>query len=255
MKKVCLVTGGSNGLGLELCKGMLMRGFRVINIDIEDPEEKMGEFLSEGDDYHYFEADTTCEEELKEAKEEIESLVAQKIDVLVNNASANDVCWFEDLSTEDFMRIIDVNIKGYFLVTKTFLPMVKRGEGEGAIVNIASHSAWKPMTAETAYNMSKAAQLMMAKQLAREFSKLDYGTTVFALSPNKMEGTPMSEKLDRKAAHVRGWSFKENRKKQVDKLLAKEETDPKVVADVLCYILENKKRHKYLTGCNLEFGE
>lgn len=250
-KKVCVVTGGSKGLGYEICREMVEKGFRVINVDKELPdntETTLPKILN-------FQADISSEESINEFKERLGDFGVDRIDILINNASKNDVCWFEELTLERFMSVIDVNIKGYFLVTHTLLPLIKKGEGQGTIVNVASHSAWKPMTAETAYNMSKSAQLMMSKQLAREFSKLGYKTTVFCVSPNKLAGTPMSDKMDWEASVVRGWDYHQNRKIQVEKLLAKEETDPKRLAEYMAFLLEKKERHKYLTGCNMEYGD
>ena len=96
-------------------------------------------------------------------------------------------------------------------------------------------------------------RLIMTKQMARELTKR-FGVTVFSVSPNKLKGTGMSNQIDAEVVRTRGWTMEEAQKYQLAGLLAGEETDPLVLADFVAYLLKTKRNHKYLTGCDLQYG-
>jgi len=242
--KNAVVTGGSRGLGKEICKELRKQGLEVINLDIVEPIYKK-------DKKNYIKCDITKEGDLKKAKRIIESEFGN-LDILVNNAAKNHHNFLEDVSEEEFMSVINVNVKGLFLTSKVLLPLLK--DTKGTICNIVSNAAKTPMTASIAYNASKGAQLIMTRQMARELTK-EHDITVFAVSPNKLDGTHMSEQIDEWCPEVRGWAKEYAKQYQLDALLTGEETDPGVVAEVIAFILAEKKRHKYLSGCNFEFGQ
>lgn len=244
--ELAVVTGGSRGLGRELCLGLSKYPFqKVINIDVVEPEEDVGEIME------YIECDITNKAQLLVARERINKEHGQ-VDLLLNNAAVNHHNYLEDLTEEEFMRVINVNVKGLYLTCKVFLPHLK--ETEGTICNIVSNASDKPMTASLGYNASKGAQQIMTKQLARELTRR-HNITVFSASPNKLDGTHMSKQIDEWCPEVRGWTKEEAKEYQLNGLLTGEETDPRAIAEVLSFILAKKERHKFMTGCDLGFGE
>lgn len=239
--KTAVVTGGSSGLGEAICKRFWLEGYEVLNIDIEPPAPD-NMFATRR--YNWLECDVRNEKELKKALN-----YAKKCDILVNNAGINHLNYLEDLEYNDFDKVIKTNVYGYYLVARTFLPLLKKSKG--TIVNIVSRSAKMPMTASLAYNASKGAQLIMTKQMARELTR-KYGITVFAISPNRLKGTGMTKYIDETVPEVRGWTKEYAEKYQKKNTLVKEETEPELIAKRVVGILEDD--HEFLSGSNLEFG-
>lgn len=172
-----------------------------------------------------------------------------RIDVLVNCAGINRINFLPDVSEAEWDEVIDTNAKGIFLMTQALLPMLYGG----TVLNIVSNASHMPMTSSLAYNASKAAALMMTKQMNRELIKT-HNITVFSVSPNKLRGTGMSDDIDQRVMALRGWTKEQAQAYQVASLPAGEETDPKVLAEFIGFLLSTKERHKYLAGCDIPYG-
>ncbi|HET8686855.1 MAG TPA: SDR family oxidoreductase, partial [Methanosarcina sp.] len=174
-----------------------------------------------------------------------------KLDVLINNAGVNGIDFLEDITAELWDRVMDTNARGIMKMSQACLPFLK--ESKGTIVNIVSNAAHMPMTSSLCYNASKGAALIMTKQMARELTRR-HGITVFSVSPNKLKGTEMSRQIDAEVVRTRGWTMEEAQKYQLAGLLAGEETDPHQVAEFITFLLQDKEHHKFLTGCDLQYG-
>jgi len=218
-----LVTGSSNGLGEAIVKALRANGHNVIEYDIDRGLDVLDPHL---DGIH-------------------------DLDVLINNAGVNGIDMLENLQEELWDKVVNTNAKGIFKMSQACLPMLIKSKG--TIVNIVSNAAHMPMTSSLAYNASKGAALIMTKQMARELTRR-FGITVFSVSPNKLKGTNMSNAIDAEVVRTRGWTMEEAQKYQLAGLLAGEETDPVVLADFIAYLLKDKRNHKYLTGCDLQYG-
>ncbi len=218
-----LVTGSATGLGSAIATALVEAGHIVYEYDIK-----------EGLD--------VCSPNL----EGIEHL-----DVLINCAGVNLINWLENFSEEDWDKVMNTNAKGIYKMTQACLPMLI--ESKGTVLNVVSNAAHMPMTCSLAYNASKGAALIMTKQLARELTK-KHGITVFSVSPNKLKGTGMSDSIDEQVVATRGWTKEYAQQYQINGLLAGEETDPKVVAEFIAFLLHSKDRHKFLTGCDIPYG-
>lgn len=240
-QKVAIVTGGSNGLGKAIVEELVEKDYRVINLDIQSGLNRMATWQK---------CDVKNESDLKSVRNILRKMGITSIDLLVNNAGLNHLDYLENLEEKDFDRIIKTNVYGYFLVAKTFLPLLKI-KNPGTIINIVSRAAKQPMTASLAYNASKGAQLIMTKQMARELTKR-HGITVFGISPNRLEDTQMTKYINGTVPEVRGWTKEYAEKYQKKNTLVKGETKPKEVAEKIVYLVESK--HDFLSGSNLEFG-
>ena len=106
---------------------------------------------------------------------------------------------------------------------------------------------------DTYANASKGAAHILTLQMARELTK-KHGITVFGISPNKLKGTGMSRDIEEQVMATRGWTAEFARQYQLNSLLAGEETDPAALAEFIAFLLHNKERHKFLTGCILPYG-
>jgi pteridine reductase len=173
------------------------------------------------------------------------------LDILINCAGVNITGWLEDFSEADWDQVMGVNAKGIFKMTQWALPELKKTHG--TVLNIVSNASHMPMTTSLAYNASKGAAHIMTLQLARELTK-KHGITVFGISPNKLRGTEMSKDIEDQVIKHRGWTKEYAEQYQLNALLAGEETDPAQLAEFIAFLLNNKPRHKYLTGCILPYG-
>lgn len=234
-----VITGCGSGLGRELATALCaMDGFIVTGIDkdlfIEHP-------------VHTF---IQCDLTDPVAVERTCDLIPY-CDILINCAGINGINWLKDLELGMWDDVMNVNARAIFLMSKFLLGKLRTGPG--TIVNIVSNASHMPMTNSLAYNASKGAAHIMTLQLARELSKT-YGITVFGVSPNKMAGTRMSRYIDGAVPAMRGWSQQQADAYQKAGLLAGEETDPRVVAEFIAFLLQDKQHHKYLTGCIIPYG-
>ena len=180
-KKVVFVTGASRGIGKDVALKFAEKGYDVIInyvSDKTDVETLKKEFAEKGADSLILKADVSKEEEVKDVVEKaIEKF--GKIDVLVNNAGITRDNLLMRMSTEDFDKVIDINLKGTFLVTKavTKYMMKKRC---GSIVNISSDNTidyYDMVTLE--YDVSKAGLNLMTKTFANYFKQAHVNAILF----------------------------------------------------------------------------
>ncbi len=222
MSKI-LVTGGGAGLGKAIVSALQRDGHEVIVFD-----RKHGQ-------------------DVRAPKE----LPPERLDVLINCAGVNITGWLEEFSEAQWDHVMDINAKGIFKMTQWALPELAKSRG--TVLNIVSNASHMPMTTSLAYNASKGAAHIMTLQLARELTK-KHGITVFGISPNKLKGTEMSKDIEDQVIKHRGWTKEFAEQYQLNALLAGEETDPAQLAEFVAFLLNNKPRHKYLTGCILPYG-
>jgi len=174
-KKVALVTGGSNGIGKAIARRFLDEGAKVIIFDIVEPDY----------DVDFYQVDVSNEEEIKKAFQEIKHL-----DILVNNAGIYFQASIEETSKEQLDKIIDVNFKGAYLISKYALPLIR--EDKGNIINISSAIGIVPEPGSPAYCSTKAAIIMLTKCMAQEYAA--EGVRVNAILPGPID-TPLLRRV------------------------------------------------------------
>jgi len=103
-----------------------------------------------------------------------------RVDILFNNAGITSPRAMEDSSEEEWLHVVDVNIKGTYLCTKGVVPAMK-AQGGGAIINMGSILSRRGMANRSAYAVSKAAIASFTKSMAFELGP--HGITVNALGP------------------------------------------------------------------------
>ncbi len=174
-KKVALVTGGSNGIGKAIAQRFLNEGAKVIIFDIVKPDYEVD----------FYEVDISKEEQIKKAFEEIKHL-----DIVVNNAGISFQASVEETSKEQLDKIIDVNFKGAYLISKYALPLIK--ESKGNIINISSVAGSIPYSEFPAYCSTKAAIVMLTKCMAQEYAA--EGVRVNVILPGPID-TPLLRRV------------------------------------------------------------
>lgn len=186
--KVAVVTGGASGIGKATAKMFMEEGAEVAIVDIsrEQGEQAMAEMEERGLEPLLIIGDVTSSSDVRRMANEIIDRFG-RIDILFNNAGILVEGTVEEVSEEDWDRIMAVNVKGVFLMTKEIGPrMVK--QGGGVIVNAASCSGLVGDRGAIAYNTSKGAVILMTKCLALDYALKN--VRVNCVCPGEIE-TPM----------------------------------------------------------------
>jgi 2-keto-3-deoxy-L-fuconate dehydrogenase len=178
-KPVCIVTGGSYGIGDAVCKKFSAQGYTVINLDIKANPTQSKDII-------WLECDMSLSENVSET---IQKTINQygRVDCLVSNAGIHFSATIEDTSEDDFERVFGLNVKGAIAATKAVLPHMK-SQQNGVILYMASDQALIAKHNSFAYNMSKAALASMAKTTALDYAK--YQIRANAICPGTIE-TPL----------------------------------------------------------------
>ena len=203
--KGVIVTGGASGIGEATAERFMEEGAKVAVFDVssKNAEGAMREFREKGLRPLLIVGDVTRSADVKRMVKTAKQKLGT-VDVLFNNAGILVEGTVEDVSERDWDRIMDVNVKGVFLMSKEVIPIMLKQKG-GVIVNNASCSGLVGDRNAIAYNTSKGAVVLMTKCLA-----LDYCTKnirVNCVCPGEIE-TPMF----RQEAKARGMPIDEYRK-------------------------------------------
>jgi NAD(P)-dependent dehydrogenase (short-subunit alcohol dehydrogenase family) len=180
--KICVVTGGSLGIGAAICEQFSTQGFQVINLDIQT-QNKHAKSI------HYLQCDISDQAAVSAAITQVAKQYS-RIDVLVSNAGVHFSGTIEQTSDADFERVFAINVKGAIAATKAVLPFMKAQHG-GVILYMASEQALVAKTNSFAYNLTKAALASMAKTTAVDYAK--YQIRANAICPGTIE-TPLYHK-------------------------------------------------------------
>ena len=153
--RVTLVTGGGGGLGAAICDTLGAAGATVVATDVrlEAAERVADRVRTRGGKAAALRLDVTDE---RSASGAVSATVAQfgGLDVLVNNAGTDRTVAFEELTVADWDRVLDVNLRGPFLMARAAFGLM-RAAGGGAIVNIVSTAAKRAWANAAAYHASK----------------------------------------------------------------------------------------------------
>lgn len=180
--KKAIVTGGANGIGKEVVRGIVEGGGYVIIADInqEAAERTIAEFGADHTSFTYM--DLGNHESIVEAMNKIIA-EAGKIDILVNCAGIISAKPFDQLSYEEWERTIRINLSGCFSTISTIFPHFMEQKG-GRIVNVSSVAAklGGGLLGTAAYASSKAGLNGLTKAVAKEGGK--YGIACNAVCPS-----------------------------------------------------------------------
>ena len=180
--KVAIVTGGARGIGRAIARDLAAAGAQVVIADVSGAEKAAAELAADGLDVSGGELDVT-DEASAAALVDAAARAHGGVDILVNNAGLFATLkprGFEEIDVAEWRRVMDVNVLGYFLMTRAVVPHLRR-RGGGAIVNIASTTSLKGVANLLHYSSSKGAVQAMTRSLASELGKDDI--TVNAVAP------------------------------------------------------------------------
>ena len=180
-EKIVLITGGTSGIGLGTIEYLLEQGnYEIISLSRGDKnlslaKQKLGDNANR---ITFLQGDISKEQDCKRIYEEIEKKY-NRLDGLINSAGIIKLGGIEEQTLEEWNNSININLTGIFLLTKTLLPLLKKGTNP-SIVNISSMSSERA-GGSIAYCASKAGVDMLTKYMGQELGK--YNIRVNSVNP------------------------------------------------------------------------
>lgn len=185
-RPVCIVTGGSMGIGLAVCEQFSENGYDVFNLDICEPQRVLS-------NVNWLACDVSKVEEV-ETSVKLVAKGAERIDALVCNAGKHLSASIEETSESQLDDMINLNIKGAYAAMKATLPHMK-AQQSGAIVLMGSDQSFVGKRNSFAYGLTKAALASMAKTTALDYAQ--YNIRVNAVCPGTIETPLFHNAIDR----------------------------------------------------------
>lgn len=194
---VAVVTGGSRGIGRMIASGFVDAGVKVyISARKVEQVEQTAAELSERGECIAVPADLSGEDGCRALADAIAER-EERLDILVNNAGANWGTPLEQFDEAAWERVLSVNVKGVFHLTKFLLPLLRAAgtpEAPARVINIGSIDGIQVPALETySYSASKAAVHQLTRHLAK---RLAPAITVNAIAPGPFESKMMQATLD-----------------------------------------------------------
>jgi len=167
--KVAWVTGASHGIGYAIAKAFARAGAKIaFNSSRQDHmENAIRQYKEDGIEAYGCVCDVTKEEEVKACLRSIEETVGP-VDILVNNAGIIKRIPMCDMDTEEFKKVLDVDLVAPFIVSKAVIPgMVERGHGK--IINVCSMMSELGRETVSAYASAKGGLKMLTRNICSEY--------------------------------------------------------------------------------------
>jgi NAD(P)-dependent dehydrogenase (short-subunit alcohol dehydrogenase family) len=195
--KVVLVTGGTSGIGEMIARGFLRAGATVIVASRKaDVGEALSEELSKDGSFIFVQANLSSEDECRRLADVVATMT-DHLDVLVNNAGATWGAPMSEYDEKAFERVLALNVKAVFHVTKFLRPLLEAqasAEAPSRVINIGSIDGLRAPSMETyAYSASKAAVHQLTRHLAKYMAPR---VTVNAIAPGPFESRMMHATIE-----------------------------------------------------------
>lgn len=222
MKKTALITGCAKGIGREIALDLARSGYNIIgtyNTSLKEINKLKNKIESIGVNFDSYKLDISDEKNINEVCNQIIKKY-EKIDVLVNNAALSLDNNFLDKTKEEFMKILEVNLVGPFLLIQKLYNLLDNSK----IINIASTdgiNTYSKLSMD--YSASKAGLINLTKSLALEL----INSKVYAICPNWVN-----------TESVREANF-DYIKEEMNRVGQKKLIEPKEVSNKLIEIIEN----------------
>ena len=190
--RIAVVTGAASGIGRGIAVAFAREGASIVVADMVE-ESEASEVLSSvrecGVSALFVRTDVSDESSVNAMAEQATAEFG-RVDILVNNAGIFTESLLENMTVDDWDRVVNTNLRGTFLCTRALInQMLERGDGR--IINIASQLGQIGGGAVSHYSASKAGIIGLTKSLAREVSHR--GVLVNAIAPGPIE-TPLLER-------------------------------------------------------------
>ncbi len=191
--KYALVTGGSRGIGRAICQRLAREGYNVIINYASNEAEAQKTLELIGGQGELMPFDVSDSQRVRQSLEAWQQQHdGEYIEVVVNNAGIRRDNVMALMPEDDWHRVVDITLSGFFNVTQPLLPAMQLHKF-GRIINMASVSGLKGLPGQTNYSAAKGGIIAATKALAQEVARR--GITVNALAPGFIK-TDMTEGLD-----------------------------------------------------------
>lgn len=207
--KRALVTGGAQGIGLAITSRFLEAGAAAVMADVNPArgDEAVQALAGLGFKAGFLACDVSQEAAVAAMVKEAAASMGG-LDILVNNAGIFPFKMLPDMTADDFMKVMDVNLKGVFVCAREAARLMAAQGSGGCIINIASIDALHPSNPGlSAYDASKGGVLALTKSLALEFSGDRIRVNAIAPGGVMTEGTrgAMTAQSGAAATDMRAW--------------------------------------------------
>jgi 3-oxoacyl-[acyl-carrier protein] reductase len=234
--KVAVVTGAAKGIGSAIALRLARDGYKVVinYLTSEKAAEQLMESIQvEGGISMLYRADMSCSSEVDAMVQHVVQCWGG-VDVLINNSGVMVDTLTEEISDEEWNRLIAINLNSVFYASRAVIPHFKAA-GSGRIINISSQAALTGSARHAHYAAAKAGVLGFSFSLAKELGA--YGITVNIVSPGRIVTDMITERMD---GRLNEWMAQTPLKR-----LGRTEE----VADAVAYLVSNQA--SYITGLNM----
>lgn len=206
--KIAVITGASTGIGQASAKALANEGAHVLALDISDELDKTVEDINRsGGKATAYKVDISDDKQVQDFADKARDEYG-RIDVIFNNAGVdNGAGRIHEYPVEVFDKIMAVDMRGTFLVTKFLLPLMM--EQGGSIINTASFSGQAADLYRSGYNAAKGAVINFTKSIAIEYGRENIRAN--AIAPGTIE-TPLVDNLAGTSEDEAGKTFRNNQK-------------------------------------------
>ena len=234
--RTCIVTGGARGIGFETAKTLSEYGADVVIADVnEEGALNAAKRIAGGS--HGIGVDVSDVSRLEKMMNDVAKRYG-KIDVVVNNAGILQTSKIEDITEEEWNKMVDINLKSAFFVSQKALPYMKKNRF-GRIINISSLAGRNGgFEANCVYAISKAGMIGMTRNIARRVAP--FGITVNAVAPGTTE-SEMSRQFSDEAM-----------KKILSVIPMKRLGKPREIAETVAFLASDKAG--FITGAVIDIN-
>lgn len=182
--RTAIITGGSKGLGLAMAAGLASAGCNIMLVNRTE-NEGISAAAELEKDYKIqaisFAADVSNETQMNSMAEKAMEVFG-RIDILINSAGINIRGPIDELSLDDFQKVMNINVNGTWLASRAVIPFMKKA-GSGKIINLASTLGMVGLANRTPYNASKGAIVNMTRGLGLEMAQFNINVNAICPGP------------------------------------------------------------------------
>jgi NAD(P)-dependent dehydrogenase (short-subunit alcohol dehydrogenase family) len=242
-KKVAIVTGGARGMGEATAKIFSENGYKVSILDTIE-EKGCADLSHSKSECLFVKCDISKEDQVKKAVTKTFEEYG-RVDALLNIAGVVLVKPIEEITVDEFRRVVDVNIGGTFLMVKHVVPIMKR-QRSGTIINMASVSGHVGQVRHSLYGATKGGIIAFTKALAWELSP--FGIRVNSVSPGSVDTQMLRDDVEGEAKRL-GRSYEQVKKEREGEQAFGRWAEPREIAEAIFFLAD--ERASFITGTDL----